>query len=83
MNRNDITMQLTDKGYEPFLRPFLGSLIVAEAWANKSPRKKTVIFLYRKDTEDLIDLNELPSDEENILEVNAFVDDFRASIYRP
>lgn len=69
-------------GYQPFMRPFMGSVITAEAWANKARDKRMVIVLYRKDTDEIVDLHNLPEDEENRLDIDAFVDDFRDSVFQ-
>jgi len=40
-----------------------------------------VIILYRKDTGEMIDLHSLPDDEEKRSDMDAFLDDFRESVY--
>ena len=82
MTRQQVVADLARDGYQPFMRPFTGSVITAEAWANKARDKRMVIVLYRKDTDEIVDLHNLPDDEENRPDIAAFVDDFRDSVFQ-
>ena len=81
MTREEVVTTLARDGYQPFLRPFTGSVVAAEAWANKQKEKKTVIILYRKDTGEMVDMHSLPEDEESRSDMDAFLDDFRDSVF--
>jgi hypothetical protein len=83
MTRNEVVAELSENGYHPFLRPFLGSVVTAEAWTTRGRRQPLVIILYRKDTEEVVDLGNIPEDEEHRSEVMAFLDDFGERIFRP
>lgn len=81
MTRQQVVAALAQDGYQPFLRPFVGSVVTAEAWASKEREKRMVIILYRKDTGEMIDAHNLPEDEENRSDMDAFLDDFRDSVF--
>jgi hypothetical protein len=81
MTRKQVVATLAQDGYQPFLRPFVGSVVAAEAWASKERAKRMVIILYRKDTGEMIDMHNLPDDEENRSDMDAFLDDFRESVF--
>ncbi len=83
MTRQEVISDLTQDGYQPFMRPFTGSVIMAEAWASRAKDKRLVIILYRSDTGEMVDLHDLPEDEENRPDVEAFIDDFRENVFRP
>jgi hypothetical protein len=83
MRREHIVTKLAESGYRYFSRPFTGSVLTAEAWASNVKNKKLVIFLYRHDTDELIDLYDLPQEEENKPEIEAFLDDFQERVFRP
>ncbi|AFM24009.1 hypothetical protein [Desulfomonile tiedjei] len=83
MRREHIVTKLVESGYRFFSRPFTGSVLTAEAWASNLKNKKLVIFLYRHDTDELIDLYDLPQEEENRPEIEAFLDDFQERVFRP
>ncbi len=74
--------ELTQNGYQPFLRPFLGSVVTAEAWTSRCRPLPLVIILYRKDTEEVVDLHNIPDDEENRSDIMAFLDDFGERVFR-
>jgi len=81
MTRQQVVTALAQDGYRPFLTPFVGSVVTAEAWASNERQKRMVIILYRKDTGEMIDLHSLPDDEEKRSDMDAFLDDFRESVY--
>ncbi len=83
MRKQEVITALAKEGYRLFLRPFTGSVLTAEAWANTARDKKLVIILYRRDTGEMIDSGELPEDEENRPEIEALVDDFQDRIFKP
>jgi hypothetical protein len=60
----------------------MGSVITAEAWANKARDKRLVIVLYRKDTDEIVDVHNLPEDEEQRPDIDAFVDDFKENVFQ-
>lgn len=64
------------------MRPFMGSVITAEAWASKARNKRMVIVLYRKDTEEIVDVHNLPADEEQRPDIDAFLDDFKENVFQ-
>jgi hypothetical protein len=81
MTRQQVVSALAQDGYQPFLVPFVGSVVTAEAWTSKERAKRMVIILYRKDTGEMIDLHNLPADEEKRSDMDAFLDDFRESVF--
>lgn len=81
MTRQQVVSDLAQDGYQPFLTPFVGSVVTAEAWTSKERAKRMVIILYRKDTGEMVDLQNLPDDEENRSDMDAFLDDFRESVF--
>jgi hypothetical protein len=83
MRKQEVITELAKEGYRLFLRPFTGTVLAAEAWANNARDKKLVIILYRRDTGEMIDSGDLPEDEENRPEIEAFVDDFQDRIFKP
>ncbi len=83
MRKQEVITELAKEGYRLFLRPVTGSVLAAEAWANSARDKKLVIILYRRDTGEMIDSGDLPDDEENRPEIEAFVDDFQDRIFKP
>jgi len=83
MTRNEVIAELTRNGYQPFLRPFLGTVVTAEAWASRGRPQPLVIILYRKDTEEVVDVRNIPEDDEHRSEVMAFLDDFGERVFRP
>lgn len=82
MTRTEITAELTRNGYRPFLETAVGSVTAAEAWTGSPAGKPLVILLYRKDTGEMVDLDNLPEEEENGPDISAFVDDFKESVFR-
>ncbi len=82
MNRRQVATELMQEGYHPFLRPFSGSVVTAEAWTSNEKHKRLIIILYRNDTEEIVDLLNLPDDEEKKPDIEAFIDDFRESVFR-
>jgi len=82
MTREQVISQLARDGYRPFLRPFNGSVVTAEAWASKQRDKRLVIIFYRKDTEEMVDLGNLPEEEELKPDIDAFLDDFQDSVFQ-
>lgn len=82
MTKTEITAELTRNGYRPFMDTAVGSVTAAEAWTGSPTGKPLVILLYRKDTGEIVDLENLPEEEENGPDISAFVDDFRESVYR-
>jgi hypothetical protein len=83
MRKHEVVSELAREGYRLFLRPLTGSVLEAEAWASTARDKKLVIILYRRDTDEMIDSRNLPDDEENKPEIEAFVDDFQDRIFKP
>jgi hypothetical protein len=83
MRKQEVIKELAKEGYKLFLRPFTGSVLEAEAWANSARDKKLVIILYRRDTDEMIDSRNLPDDEQDRTDIEAFVDDFEDRIFRP
>lgn len=83
MNRREVISELAHYGYQPFMRPLTGSVITAEAWTSNIKDRRMVIILFRTDTGEMVDLHNLPDDEENRQDVEAFIDDFRESVFRP
>ena len=83
MRKQEVITELTKEGYKLFLKPFAGSVLEAEAWANTARDKKLVILLYRRDTHEMVDSSNLPDDEQNKTDIEAFVDDFQERIFRP
>ncbi len=45
MRKQEVIKELAKEGYKLFLRPFTGSVLEAEAWANSARDKKLVIIL--------------------------------------
>jgi hypothetical protein len=82
MTRQQVVTELARDGYQPFMRPFMGSVITAEAWANRAKDKRMVIILYRKDTDEIVDLHNLPEDEDKRPDIDAFVDDFKDNVFQ-
>ncbi len=82
MTKTEITAELTKNGYRPFMETAVGSVTAAEAWTGSPTGKPLVILLYRKDTGEIVDLDNLPEEEENVPDISAFVDDFRESVFR-
>jgi hypothetical protein len=83
MTRQEVISELAQDGYQPFMRPFMGSVVTAEAWTSRTKDKRLVIILYRSDTGEMVDVHDLPEDEKNRPDVEAFIDDFRESVFRP
>jgi hypothetical protein len=83
MTRQEVISELAQDGYQPFMRPLTGSVVTAEAWTSRAKDKRLVIILYRSDTGEMVDLHDLPEDEVNRPDVEAFIDDFRESVFRP
>ncbi len=82
MTRQEVISELAQEGYQPLCGPFMGSVVTAEAWTSRAKDKRLVIILYRSDTGEMVDLHDLPEDEENRPDVEAFIDDFRESVFR-
>jgi hypothetical protein len=82
MTRNQIIAQLAQEGYQPFMRPSMGSVIAAEAWTSRVGFKPLVIILYHRHTGELVDGNNIPQDEEMSPDILAFLDDFGDRVYR-
>ncbi|HMK36622.1 MAG TPA: hypothetical protein VK463_16230 [Desulfomonilaceae bacterium] len=83
MTRQEVIAELAHNGYQPFMRPITGSVITAEAWTSRARDKRLVILLFRNDTEEMMDLHDIPEDEENRPDVEAFIEDFRENVFRP
>jgi len=83
ITRQQITTELERDGYQPFLRTVVGSVVNAEAWTHRPGTKRMVIVLYRKDTGELFDRNNIPDDEKNRPDLIAFLDDFGQSVFCP
>lgn len=81
VTRDQITDRLKQDGYRPFLKTVVGSLVKAEAWTHGQARKRTVIVLYREDTGEVVDGNNIPDDEQRRHDLIAFMDDFRESVF--
>lgn len=64
------------------MRPSMGSVIAAEAWTSRVGLKPLVIILYHRDTGELVDVNNIPEDEEMCPDILAFLDDFGERVYR-
>ncbi|MBI5572083.1 MAG: hypothetical protein HY914_19220 [Desulfomonile tiedjei] len=83
MTKKEMTSELARGGYSPFLQTVVGSIVNAQAWVCKAGHRPLVFFLYRTDTEEVVDLDNLPQEEENPSDVFAFLEDFENSVFLP
>lgn len=83
MTKEQITHELSQDGYRPFLQTVVGSVIQAETWVHSPGHRPVVILLCRKDTGEMVDVNNLPEDEDRETDVLAFLDDFRERVFQP
>ena len=83
MTKKEMTSELAKGGYSLFLQTVVGSIVNAQAWVCKADSKPLVFILYRKDTEEVVDLNHLPQEEKNLSDVFAFLEDFKDSVFMP